>query len=355
MAVHKVPQDVEAEDKFLGPLSFKQFLFFGGALISGFLIYQVIAVGVPFLVVIFLPVFIVCVTLAFPWTKDQPTELWLASRIRFMLVPHKRIWDQDDIKELVTITVPKQIAHIYTDGLSQDQVRSRLNALANVVDSKGWAVKNPGGGAGQLQSDRLVVGAGVASPTAQHDVQDPFDDRGSAIAQQFSSMIQQSEEKRMQNTRARMSRALQSAPQQPAAAPAKPTSSPWFLQQNQTQDSGMSKFKENIEESLKEQTFLKKVHKKQEEDSKSNTNNRMRVVQPLVADPAASTPQPAQQQDNTQTAQAYSPPPPDPAIISLAQNDDLNVETIAREANREIQLHGNDEVVISLHDDEQVG
>jgi hypothetical protein len=27
MAVHKVPQDVEADDKFLGPLSFKQFLF----------------------------------------------------------------------------------------------------------------------------------------------------------------------------------------------------------------------------------------------------------------------------------------------------------------------------------------
>ena len=39
MAVYKVPQDVEAEDKLLGPFSFKQFIF---------LIIMVMAIGIAY-------------------------------------------------------------------------------------------------------------------------------------------------------------------------------------------------------------------------------------------------------------------------------------------------------------------
>jgi hypothetical protein len=48
------------------------------------------------------------------------------------------------------------------------------------------------------------------------------------------------------------------------------------------------------------------------------------------------------------TAQPTSSKTPDPAILELANNDDLNVATIARQANRVKNL-GDDEVVISLH------
>jgi hypothetical protein len=61
--------------------------------------------------IVFLPFFIFFTALAFPWSKDQPTEIWLASRIRFFLVPHKRIWNQTGMKDLVTITVPKREVH----------------------------------------------------------------------------------------------------------------------------------------------------------------------------------------------------------------------------------------------------
>lgn len=361
MAVHKVPQDVEAEDKFLGPLSFKQFLFFGGALISLFLIYQVIIIGLPFLIIAILPFLIVCVTLAFPWTKDQPTELWLASRIRFMLVQRKRIWDQDDVKELVTITVPKREAHIYSDGLSQAQVKSRLNALASVIDSKGWAVKDTTPGDAPAPTDRLVTNTStIVNPMAQHDEPDPFDDNSSTIAQQFDTMIQKSEEKRRQSTRDMVEQALHS--QGPTVSPtqAAPANNPWFLQQSPTNDAGMSKFKPGFEDSLNEQKFLDKVHKKQEDDAKQGQNGRMKVVQPISAqpDPTAQQQPPPVQDDQQSTAQqsanAPSPNPIDPAIMTLAQNDDLNVETIARQANREIHLEGDGEVVISLHDEDQV-
>src|SRR6187402_3059875 len=141
MAVHKVPQDVEADDKFLGPLSFKQFLFFGGTIICGYLTFLMLTKVWPLTIIFLLPT-IVFAFLAFPWSKEQPTELWLASRIRFLIMPRKRIWDQAGMKELVTITVPVREAHIYTNGLSQDEVQNRLGALASIVDSRGWAVKN---------------------------------------------------------------------------------------------------------------------------------------------------------------------------------------------------------------------
>jgi len=43
-------------------------------------------------------------------------------------------------------------------------------------------------------------------------------------------------------------------------------------------------------------------------------------------------------------------PAPDPAILGLANNDDLNVATIAHEANKaKDKKPPDDEVVISLH------
>jgi hypothetical protein len=67
----------------------------------------------------------------------------------------------------------------------------------------------------------------------------------------------------------------------------------------------------------------------------------MRVIQPL-----GSTPTPT-------SAPIISPEPlspPDPAIIALANNNDLNVATIAREANKTKLSESTDgEVVISLH------
>jgi hypothetical protein len=41
--------------------------------------------------------------------------------------------------------------------------------------------------------------------------------------------------------------------------------------------------------------------------------------------------------------------PVNPAIINLANNDDLNIETLARQANKKQDTLDDGEVVISLH------
>ena len=143
MAVYKVIQDVEAEDKILGPLTLKQLIFAAIAAGAIFVAFRlVMATGAFYVAIPFLPIILVFGILAAPLGRDQPTEMWLAAQIRFFTKPRVRIWDQSDIKHLVTITAPVRIEKIYTDGLDQNQVKSRLKALSSTLDSRGWAAKN---------------------------------------------------------------------------------------------------------------------------------------------------------------------------------------------------------------------
>ena len=91
MAQYKVPQDVEADDKLLGPFSFRQFVYL---LIAGGLL--ALAIGLfqlfPLLAIIPLPPILLLVALALPLRKDQPMETYLAALVSYYLKPHVRLW-----------------------------------------------------------------------------------------------------------------------------------------------------------------------------------------------------------------------------------------------------------------------
>ena len=92
MAQYKVPQDVEADDKLLGPFSFRQFVYL---MIAGGLI--ALAVGLfqlfPLLAILPIPPVLFFGALALPLRKDQPMETYLAALVSFYLKPRKRIWE----------------------------------------------------------------------------------------------------------------------------------------------------------------------------------------------------------------------------------------------------------------------
>jgi hypothetical protein len=142
MATYKVLQDIEAEDKLIGPLTLRQCIYAGIAMGCSYLSVLATSKHAAFVLVLFVPVIGICSFFAFPWRQDQPTEVWALAKIRFYLKPRRRIWDQSDVKQLVTITAPKHVERVLTNGLNQDEVRSRLNALASTIDSRGWAIKN---------------------------------------------------------------------------------------------------------------------------------------------------------------------------------------------------------------------
>ncbi len=141
MATYKVPQDVEADDKLLGPFSFRQFIYL---MIDFGLI--VLAVGLfqiyPLLAIIPIPVILFFGILALPLKKDQPMETYVAALWSFYTKPNKRYWMPGQSDSTITITAPKKIEAPRARNLSSDEAGHRLSFLAEIVDSEGYAIKN---------------------------------------------------------------------------------------------------------------------------------------------------------------------------------------------------------------------
>ena len=346
MAVYKVPQDVEADDKLIGPFSFRQFIYLIIVAISialGWGLWQLF----PPLAVVVLPIVLLFGALALPLRKDQPMEVYLAALVSFYLKPRRRLWQADGIQSLVEITAPKTVEIQRTNNLSQIEAQQRLSYLANLVDTGGWSVR------------------GVAMPEApsamRSDVyfeaqqtQDILDDDG-GVSRSFDSMITQSDAKRRQDAMDLMRQPQTQEQQSPTPATATPYDIPDpYTVLSSAPAAAMSA----------------------PTDPRFNFNpypNAMRqsVVSPIGEQPAPQQaaqptvqPQPQQliqQQPQPQVVQAAplqqaAPTPtisekaPSPDIINLANNPDLSIQTIAHEANRinKRQQAINDEVVISL-------
>ena len=142
MAQYKVPQDVEAEDKLLGPFTFRQFVYLmiAGLLIAAgvFLVLHNMAI----LLIIIAPPVIFLLVLALPIKKDQPMETYLSAVISYYLKPHTRIWEPGEPESTIVITAPKQTDEIRTKELDQDEAMHRLSFLADIVDTEGYAIKD---------------------------------------------------------------------------------------------------------------------------------------------------------------------------------------------------------------------
>lgn len=142
MAVYKVPQDVEADDKLIGPFSFRQFIYLIIVAMASALAWGLAQLFVP-LAIIPLPIILFFGAIALPLRKDQPMEIYMAAMWSFFLKPHMRKWDPDGIESLIEITAPKSLDIQFTKDISQDEAQRRLGYLASVVDSRGWAIRGP--------------------------------------------------------------------------------------------------------------------------------------------------------------------------------------------------------------------
>lgn len=433
MSTYKVIQDVEAEDKLIGPLSLRQFVYAGIAAINLYLCYFLLTHNATFMIAVFFPIAAISAFFAFPWGRDQPTELWALAKIRFLIKPRRRIWDQDGVKELVTVTVPKKVQVDYTNGLSQSEVQSRLRALAATIDSRGWAIKNANLNLytqqaltmAEPQSDRLLGPSALPQPVSNVEVtasDDILDEKNNPAASRVDSMISASTKAHRNKIIEDLNKPVMAepvAPPKPVAPVPRAAAAPepqrpnnyWFLNQpaqSTSVPSNMVTFNTQVvtpgaptpapqqvapavlgpapvpAASLPDEaSIVAELDARKQEMPTTAYYSHLHTIQPLSAQaPMASVAQPAQagqaaagQMPITAnyTAAGWQPPPtnqvaPSPgpvappvnqpvaapavtptqqaAILQLSKNNDLNVATIAREAERAAPQ---DEVVIKLH------
>ena len=353
MATYKVIQDIEAEDKFLGPLTLKQFIFGAGAIFFGYLSFFAIVKGAAFLTVFFIPPALLGAFLAIPWSSDQPTEVWVLAKLRFKFKPKARIWDQAGLEELVTITAPKKIEKHLTNGLDPTEVQSRLKALAETIDSRGWAVKNAtlGDTTYNLQapapqtSQRLIDLSTLPREVPEVDLNQYQDvlDEDTTVSENFQNMIQSSADDRRQQSLDKMDRVRHGesieAVNQPEVHFTQP---PEAYQPSQPDELALSQQLKNKRaagdlansnlHSLSSSPAPSSTGPTAAQDPVADPQSYQTTAQPVIDEPA----QPQAQMTNT----------PDPAILNLAQNNDWTVDTIARNAKKDDASEN--EVVVSL-------
>ena len=291
MAQYKVPQDVEADDKLLGPFTFRQFVYLlvaGGLIAIAVLLFKVF----PLLAIIPVPPVLLLLALALPLKKDQPMETYLAALVSYYLKPHTRVWQPGQRESTITITAPKIVEESRTRNISGEEATHRLSFLADIVDTGGYAIK---GASGNSMREDLIAEANATADMFENNHFDSLSQtirrdetaRHDAVVEEMRTAIAKTEN-------------IATAPQQVIR---------------------------------RSDTFVIPT------SSSAPVVNNDVLNSPVVVLPNSS-PQPKPTPQPT--------PAPKPSIVELSQNPDFTVATIAKEANR-INRKDNGEVFISLH------
>lgn len=158
-ATYKIPQNVDLEDKIIGPLTLKQFLYTLAAGMVTFVSFSVFyKAAAPLFYFITLFTWIFTAALVFVRPNDQPFTKFLFSFLWFTIKPNRRIWKRIPSLGEISLTDTAKKAEPVPDRPSAEQVKSHLQQLAHVVDTRGWSELDDGIG------DR-VVSSGAAKPT----------------------------------------------------------------------------------------------------------------------------------------------------------------------------------------------
>ena len=301
MGVYTVPQDVEADDRILGPFTFRQFVY---------LIVVALALGLAYLLgrlfiglaIIPLPVAIFFGALALPLRRDQPMETYMAALAIYFLKPRKRFWDPDGIETLIEITVPKTPDSVAIKDASQDEVRRKLSYLADIVDTD----PKPGPNSTLTPAFNIQVYQDEITNETTPD-EDPFEDSETATRLDQKLETHKTEQKEL-----------------------------------------MTKIITGEVEPLT--TVEKEQKNSEDEDLKETTPSKETVnFNPYPDTMQQTVIQPLDKKDHLPEKKETSQTPPPADIIRLATNDDLSVAAIAREANRIREKQNlEEEVIISL-------
>ena len=300
MAQYKVPQDVEADDKLLGPFSFRQFVYLliaGGCIALSIGLFQIF----PLLAIIPVPVILLMLILALPIKKDQPMETYLAALVSYYLKPRTRLWTPGQRESTINITVPKTVEESRTRDITGEEATNRLSFLANIVDTEGYAIK--GAGSSPVRED-LIAEANATT--------DMFETRHFDALEE---VINKDENERHEEVMKEMREAIE---------------------ENEMM---------NVESGEKA-TVQKRFEEEPEEKEVFDDTEEYGYDSPAVIMPEVPAREEAveNQAASNKTPQSNSKP----SIMELANNPDFSVATIAKEANR-INGKEDGEVFISLH------
>lgn len=335
MANYKVAQDVEADDKLLGPFGFRQFIYLVIVAMSGVVGYGLWQLFPP-LAILPLPLIVFFGALALPLRKDQPMETYLAAIVSYYIKPRKRLWQPDGVESIVEITAPKSVEDSLVKTVSGTEADRRLGYLADIADTRGWAIRH----SAAPPSGTSMISDVYNDASATEDM---LDDSG-GIAQTFDSLIGKADEQRKAHLREQVQNPQFSQSQQ-LVYPSTPN------QNDPNSMIGITRggVRYDPYPSSMHQSVVQPIGDQTQQPTQTQPRQLSTQPEPLRSDRIQPEPPRKDLTPGSPRPTSTSQPVVSPDIINLANNSkNLSVETIAHEAKRLREKEDSDEVVISL-------
>jgi hypothetical protein len=140
----KIPQDVTREDKLVGPLTLKQFLYILGTAGLVFVAYQYYSVGFLYLhefIILSALISIFGLMLTFAQINGRPFAIFLLNLSRFATTNHRQIWIKEPRNLVAAIRIKaddiKDTRAELADRKSGKAVKMQIEHLANILDTGG--------------------------------------------------------------------------------------------------------------------------------------------------------------------------------------------------------------------------
>lgn len=332
MAVYKVPQDVEAEDKLIGPFGFRQFIYLIIVAFAGFVAYLLSQIFIG-LILIPAPIIIFFLAIALPLRKDQPTEVYLAAVLQYHLKSKKRMWKPDGVLATVEITAPKTIEERRTKDITEEEALDRLGHLAQIMDTRGWAAR------GVFNPDVHSTDNIQLNDTIVAEAKEATDilDEGGSSARSFDELIDQQKE----ISRKAVSDRMNQASQEPPTPPATPSSAYQHLIDEAASASVDVAKPAPQEESAEDLALL----------ARSNAQKypamHQQVIQPIGSQPTQSSDD-TDNDDTQSTSDNLASPDIINIVNDLKDDPNISVATMGKIAHKKQEERG-EEVEIKLH------
>ena len=104
---YKVPQNIDLEDKVVGPFTMKQFAYLmagGGLIYAIYSAYGPYENGIIYTILWSIPIAFLSLALTFVKINDRPFEYFLLNLVGYLFAPKRRIWQQGYRPSKVVLT-----------------------------------------------------------------------------------------------------------------------------------------------------------------------------------------------------------------------------------------------------------
>jgi hypothetical protein len=192
MGQYKVPQNVEAEDKILGPLTFKGFIYFLSGVGWGLICFAIFRSVPALIVIVGAPPTLLLLLLAFYTRDGQSFEQILLAMVEFFASSRRRAWSKDDIIETFHVSPTLHAAEL--TQRNSKEVLGELEKLARLIDSRGWnspvdADNSHMHPASTSHADRIVPPQAPAIVAPENVPTDILDLQKSPLAQNLAELL----------------------------------------------------------------------------------------------------------------------------------------------------------------------